>query len=104
MISESSRILVPYKKPIYNFFISKHDIRNTHPWFFSYNSLSNLLEICGFSIVATNRYYDENDLIIVAKKKNKKTHIPKIKIDKIKDIIFFLKDWEKNSFFFKKTL
>ena len=102
LISESSRILVPYKKPIYNFFISNHDIRNTHPWFFSYNSLSNLLEICGFSIVATNRYYDENDLIIVAKKKNKKTHVPKIKIDKIKDIIFFLKDWEKNSFFLRK--
>lgn len=102
LISESSRILVPYKKPIYNFFISKHDIKDTHPWFFSYNSLSNLLEVCGFSIVSTNRYFDENDLIIIAKKKNKKTYVPKIKIDKTKDIIYFLKDWEKNSFFLKK--
>ena len=52
-------------KPIYNFFVSNHEANNTHPWFFSYNSLSNLLEICGFSIIAHNRYYDENDLIIL---------------------------------------
>ena len=102
LISESSRILVPYKKPIYNFFVSEHAANNTHPWFFSYNSLSNLLEICGFSIVAANRYYDENDLVVVAQKKNKKKHIPKIKIDEIKNVKNFLTDWEKNSFFLKK--
>ena len=102
LISESSRILVPFKKPIYNFFLSERDASNIHPWFFSFNSLSNLLEICGFSIVASNRYFDENDLVIIAKKKNKKSHVPKINIDKIKDIKSFLKDWEKNSFFLKK--
>ena len=69
LIAESSRVLVPFKKPIYNFFVSKHDTNNTHPWFFSYNSLSNLLEISGFRILSNNRYYDENDLVIVAKKK-----------------------------------
>ena len=68
LVSESSRT-VPYKKPIYNFFVSGHHAKNTHPWFFSYNSLSNLLEICGFSIIASNRYYDENDLVIIAQKK-----------------------------------
>ena len=101
LISESSRILVPYKKPIYNFFVSKHKTNNTHPWFFSYNSLSNLLEICGFSIIAANRFYDENDLVVVARKKDKKTHRPKIKIDKINQVKKFLKDWERNSFYLK---
>ena len=38
---------------------------------FSYNSLSNLLEISGFRILSNNRYYDENDLVIVAKKTNR---------------------------------
>jgi len=101
LISESSRILVPYKKPIYNFFVSKHEANNTHPWFFSYNSLSNLLEVCGFSIIAANRFYDENDLVVVARKKDKKTHRPKIKIDKFNQVRKFLKDWEKNSFYLK---
>ncbi len=101
LIAESSRILVPYKKPIYNFFVSEHETKNTHPWFFSYNSLSNLLEICGFSVINANRYYDENDLVVIAQKKDRKKHVPKIKIDKIKDIKKFLKDWEKNSFILK---
>jgi len=102
LIAESSRILVPYKKPIYNFFVSEHETKNTHPWFFSYNSLSNLLEISGFSIIDANRYYDENDLVVIAQKKDKKKHIPKIKIDKIQDVKKFLKDWERISFFLKK--
>jgi len=101
LISESSRILVPFKKPIYNFFVSKHDANNTHPWFFSFNSLSNLLEICGFRIIEHNRYFDENDLVIIALKKDKKIHIPQIKIDKLNTVINFLKEWEKNSYFLK---
>ena len=56
LVSESSRILVPFKKPIYNFFVQKHETKNTHPWYFSYNSLSNLLEISGFRIIKNNRY------------------------------------------------
>mgnify|MGYP001177494023 FL=1 len=102
LIAESSRILVPFKKPIYNFFVSEHETKNTHPWFFSYNSLSNLLEICGFSVIDANRYYDENDLVVIAQKKDRKKHVPKIKIDKIQKIKNFLKEWEKNSFFLKK--
>jgi SAM-dependent methyltransferase len=50
MIAESSRILVPFKKPIYNYFNSKFK-SSYHPWHFSYNSLQNLLEICNFRVV-----------------------------------------------------
>ncbi len=102
IISESSRILVPFKKPIHNFFVSSHHTQNTHPWYFSYNSLSNLLEICGFRIIKFNRYYDENDLVVIAQKKNKKSHNPKIKIDNYNMLNKFFKEWEKNSNFFKK--
>ena len=98
LISDSSRIMVPYKKPIYNFFVKNDHSRNTHPFFFSYNSLSNLLEVSGFRIIKSNRYYDENDLVIIAQKKNKKTHKPKILVDKHKRVLKFLKDWEKVSF------
>ncbi len=98
LISDSSRIMVPFKKPIYNYFVSKSHTRNTHPFFFSYNSLSNLLEVSGFRIVQNNRYYDENDLVIIAQKKNKKTHKPKIVIDEHRRVSKFLKEWEKISF------
>ena len=97
LISESSRILVPFKKPIYNFFIPNHETRNTHPWYFSFNSLSNLLEVSGFRIIKNNRYYDENDLVVIAQKKNIKNHIPNIKIDDPKKVVKFLKEWKKIS-------
>ena len=102
MISESSRILVPFKKPIYNFFVKNRHTENTHPWLFSFNSLSNLLEVSGFRIIKYNRYYDENDLVIVAKKMNTKKHSPKIKIDRIKKVENFLKQWKKLSYDLKK--
>ena len=97
LVSESSRILVPFKKPIYNFFVQSHETQNTHPWFFSFNSLSNLLEISGFRIIKNNRYYDENDLVIVAQKMDKKNHLPIIKKDNLKDVIKFFKEWERVS-------
>lgn len=102
IISESSRILVPFKKPLYNFFVSNHHTQNTHPWLFSFNSLSNLLEICGFRIIKFNRYYDENDLVVIAQKKNKKSHKPNINIDNSNMVIKFFKEWEKNSIFLEK--
>jgi len=101
LISESSRILVPFKKPIYNFFVQKYETQNTHPWYFSFNSLSNLLEISGFRIIKNNRYYDENDLVIIAQKKNKKNHRPIIKKDNLNDVIKFFKEWERTSQFLK---
>ena len=97
LISESSRILVPFKKPIYNFFVQKHETQNTHPWYFSFNSLSNLLEISGFRIIKNNRYYDENDLVIIAKKMDKKDHRPIIKKDNLNDVLKFFKEWERIS-------
>ena len=100
VVSESSRIMVPFKKPIYNFFNSKIKTENMHPWFFSYNSLSNLLEISGFKVVKKNRYYDENDLVIVARKKKK--FRPSLKLENQKKVIFFLMKWKKNSLLLKK--
>jgi 2-polyprenyl-3-methyl-5-hydroxy-6-metoxy-1,4-benzoquinol methylase len=102
IISDSSRIMVPFKKPIYNFFNSKLKTNNSHPFFFSYNSLSNLLEICGFRIVKANRFYDENDLVVIAKKRNNLSK-SKLKFDSQKRVISFLKSWLKFSILLKKN-
>jgi SAM-dependent methyltransferase len=100
MIAESSRILVPFKKPIYNYFNSKFK-SSYHPWHFSYNSLQNLLEICNFRVVYANRYYDENDLFIICQKQDKKNHKPKIIIDNYKKIIEFFRPWKIESNLYK---
>ena len=92
--------MVPFKKPIYNFFNSKIKTENMHPWFFSYNSLSNLLEISGFKVVKKNRYYDENNLVIVARKKN--FFRPSLKLENPKKVILFLMKWKKISILLKK--
>ena len=100
MIAESSRILVPFKKPIYNYFNSKFK-SSYHPWHFSYNSLQNLLEICNFKVVFANRYYDENDLFIICQKQDKKYHKPKIIIDNYKKVIDFFRRWKIESNLYK---
>jgi SAM-dependent methyltransferase len=104
IISDSSRIMVPFKKPIYNFFNPKLKTNNSHPFFFSYNSLSNLLEMFGFRIIKSNRYYDENDLVVVAKKMGRGGVIrPKLKYDGQKKVILFLRSWLKFSLLLKKN-
>jgi len=100
LIAESSRILVPFKKPIYNYFNFYNHTENTHPWHFSFNSLSNLLELGGFRIVHHNRFYDENDMVVIAKKRNLNSK-PKFIKDDYKKIKLFLKKWKENSFFLK---
>lgn len=103
LVAESSRILVPFKKPIYNYFNSYNETENTHPWHFSYNSLSNLLEISGFRIINHNRFYDENDLVVIAKKRKTNSN-PKFYKDDYKKVEIFLKKWKENSFFLKNKI
>jgi SAM-dependent methyltransferase len=103
MVAESSRILVPFKKPIENYFNSRFK-SSYHPWHFSYNSLQNLLEICNFRVVFANRYYDENDLFIICQKQDKKYHIPKIKVDNYKKVIDFFRRWKVESNLLKSLL
>ena len=104
VISESSRILVPFKKTLDNYFVKKYETNNSHPWHFSINSLSNLLEISGFRVLETNRFYDQNDLVVIAQKKNKTKHKPKIKIDHMNDIKKYFIAWNQHTKLIKKFI
>ena len=95
VVAESSRILVPFKKPIQNYFNSKLKSGHTHPWHWSFNSLTNLLKINGFELVNHNRYFDENDLVMIFK--NSKNFSQKYTFDDTKKVISFLKRWIKES-------
>jgi SAM-dependent methyltransferase len=92
LIAESSRIMVPYKKSIFNFFGSGKGFM--HPWYFSFNSLNNILISNGFHLVSKNDYINENDLVLLFKKSLKKT---KVKVDNYSKVIKFMKDWVKYS-------
>jgi SAM-dependent methyltransferase len=101
VIAESSRILVPYKKPIHMYFGNPDP--DSHPFHFSKNSLTNLLILNKFNPIFVNRYIDTDYLVIVAKKTNKILKY-KIIVDNYKTVKKFFNEWYKLSekFNFKK--
>lgn len=104
LIGESSRILVPYKKIITSYFNSQM-LTPYHPWHFSFNSINNLLEICGFRICYVNNFNEENDMFIIANKiHTAKKNSLNLHIDKLNEVISFFKRWKKESIFLEKII
>lgn len=68
VVAESSRVLVPFRKPL-SYLLNKNLPTHIHPWYFSKNSLHALLVAAGFEICFTNRFYDSDSLVVIAKKK-----------------------------------
>ena len=95
IVAESSRFLVPFKKLINNYFVSKLDVGHTHPWHWSYNSLCNIFKVCGFELIKNNRYYDENDIVLIFKNSGKFNQ--NYKFDSYLKVINFLKRWKNES-------
>ena len=99
LIAESSRILVPNKKPIQMYFGKGNP--DIHPFHFSKNSLSNLLIINKFKPVYINRYSDV--LLIIAKKVNN-IKTKNLKIDNYKKVKIFFSNWYNDSKKYKSEL
>ena len=95
IVAESSRLLVPFKKIINNYFVSSKKIGHTHPWHWSKNSLVNIFKIFGFKPVKVNRFHDVNDLVIIFK--NSEDFKQQLKFDNYKKVISFLKRWKHES-------
>ncbi len=100
IVAESSRIMVPFKKPIFNYFNPYKKSGHTHPWHWSFNSLCNIFKYYGFELVNKNRYFDENDLVLIFK--NSKKQNQKYLFDDYKKVIKFLKRWAEESKYYKK--
>jgi len=101
VIAESSRMLVPFKKPIQMYFGKGNP--DIHPFHFSKNSLMNLLIINKFKPIYVNRYIDSDYLLIIAKKDNK-INEKLIKLDNYQKVKSFFKRWYKESFNYKEDL
>ena len=61
----------------------------------SYNSLVNIFKVCGFELVKNNRYYDENDIVLIFKNSRKFNQI--YKFDDYLKVINFIKRWKNES-------
>lgn len=68
-IAESSRVLVPFRKSLHDYF-SKSEPADLHPSNFSVNTLRCLMEICGLDIVYVNKYFDSDVLLVIGRKTN----------------------------------
>ncbi len=101
VVAESSRILVPFKKPLQMYFGKNSP--DLHPFHFTKNSLSNLLVLNKFRPVFINRYIDSDYLLIIAKKINKVEN-KNLKLDKADDVKKIFKRWYAESLKYKKEI
>ena len=103
MVSDSSRLLTPFKKSLSLYFEPSLPL-DLHPWFFSFNTIRCLMVVHGFVPIFQNNHHEQNDLItIAAKKKNIKSSVkPEDFFDDYKKVIEFFKRWENESQFYKQ--
>lgn len=100
VVAEGSRIMVPFKKPI-QMYIENKNSPDTKPFHFSKNSLINLLILNKFRPVFVNRYLDNDNLLVIAKKIDK-IEAHKIKLENYKKVKNFFIEWYKHSKKYKK--
>ncbi len=99
-VSDSSRILVPFRKSLRDYITSNHPL-DMHPHFFSLKSLSALLGATGFKIEWVNRYFDSDVLCIIAKKVELPSDDTLFATDDPSDIKDFLQKWHEQSKYFE---
>ncbi len=98
VISTGSRILVPFKKPLYNYVDDA--LVDTHPTRYTKNTLSLILKKNGFKVFSINRYIDQDWLCIIAKKGKENKKIPG---DNYLEVIDFFERWHLESQRYKKN-
>jgi hypothetical protein len=94
LVATGSRILVPFKKPLFNYF---SDIpADIHCFRFSANSLRTALALAGLKTVATNRYLDNDILCILGEKAAPGTPIERRKDDP-QAVLSFFERWHQDT-------
>ena len=74
VVATGSRILVPFKKTLYDYFGS--NAVDTHAFRFSANTLPGILAVSGFETTHVNRYHDSDILCVIAKKVDPDKRVP----------------------------
>lgn len=101
VVAESSRLMVPFKKSLSDLLTKTHPA-DTHPFYWSKNSLSALLKCAGFEPIAINRYFDSDVLAIIAKKNPK---LPEdnivVESDDVNLVLKFFNEYAKANVYFE---
>lgn len=97
-IAESSRILVPFRKSLKDYF-SNTMPADLHPSNFSSSTLRCLMQICGLEICYTNRFFD-SDVLLVIGRKVAKTIEPSFTDNQMRVVEFF-QEWDKQTRYFE---
>ncbi len=97
-VAESSRILVPFRKSLSDYF-SKTYPADLHPSNFSENTLKLLMQLAGLEIVFVNRYFDSDILFIIGKKVDH--HVEPKFFDDQMQVVDFMMKWALASEFFE---
>lgn len=93
-IQMGSRILVPFKKPLGTYFSMLP--QDDQPYHFSISTLQGVLAKCGFKIVHTNNYWDEDLMCVLAQKRPKNERI-EWTADNYKEVVDFFERWHDES-------
>lgn len=88
------RILTPYHKPIDTYFTNVPG--DLEPYRFSIRTLNGFLSKCGFEVVMTNNYWDQDVLNLLAKKVDKPTSSNFLK-DDWNSVINYILRWKNES-------
>jgi SAM-dependent methyltransferase len=94
LIVMGSRILVPFKKPLGTYLNTLP--QDEQPYHFSIGTLQCLLAKCHFRIVATNHYWDDDLMVVLAEKRPESEDIEWLR-DDYRAVSRFFTDWHKAS-------
>jgi len=95
LLATSSRLLVPFKKPLH-YYVSDKEAPDTHSFRFSANTQRGILAESGFKVVFTNRFIDHDVLCMVAQKTDRSRSIQWEK-DDYRDVISFFERWDQET-------
>lgn len=95
LLATSSRILVPFKKPLH-YYLAPADHLDTHSFRFSANTQRAILAQCGFEVTFTNRYIDHDILCMIARKVPVGTPVA-WQGDDWQDVIAYFDRWDEET-------
>ena len=93
-VATSSRILVPFKKPMHYFLNPLAP--DLHPFFFSANALRNLFAAAGFAVRHVNRYIDTDYLVMAGEALERPEAAPPAK-DDWREVVDFFRRWHEDT-------
>ncbi len=95
VVATGSRILVPFKKPLQYFFTNTLP-QDTHPFYFSNNTLTAALARAGFEVAHRNRFIDSDYLVLIAGKTDRSRAIS-WRGDDPADVLDFFDRWHRET-------